>query len=107
MAAERLDDPRELGALRKYRDEMIAVSGRGINEELFSRYLDLNEAFHTELVRLSKNEMLQWTLDRVISLPFASPSALVFARTKLPQAYEIQVVGEEQHDAILEAIENR
>jgi len=107
LAAERLEDVRELITVKKFRDAMDAVSRTDINEEGFSRYLDLNEAFHAELVRLSKNEMLRWTLDRVLSLPFASPSALVFARTKLPKAYEMHLIGHEQHDAILEAIENR
>lgn len=107
LAAERLEDDRELDILRRYRDEMDAIRQPAINEESFSRYLDLNERFHSEIVRLSKNQMLQWTLDRVISLPFASPSALVFARSKLPGAADMLVIGREQHHAIVEAIESR
>ena len=98
---------RELDTLRRYRDEIDSIRKPALNEDSFSRYLDLNEKFHSELVRLAKNEMLQWTLDRVISLPFASPSALVFARSKLPGSAEMQVIGQEQHHAIVEAIENR
>jgi len=67
----------------------------------------LNEAFHFEVVRLAKNEMLRSTLDRVISLPFASPSALVFARSKLPRSAEMQTIGQAQHHAIVDAIERR
>ena len=93
--------------LRGYRDEIDAVQRPALNEDSFTRYLDLNEKFHSELVRLAKNEILRWALDRVLSLPFASPSALVFARSKLPGAAEIQIVGREQHHAIVEAIENR
>jgi GntR family transcriptional regulator of vanillate catabolism len=107
LAAERLLDDRELDALRGFRDDMDAIRKPALNEESFSRYLDLNEKFHSELVRLAKNEMLQWTLDRVISLPFASPSALVFARSKLPGSAEMQIIGQQQHHAIVEAIENR
>ena len=51
--------------------------------------------------------MLQWTLDRVISLPFASPSALLFARSKMPKCAEMHMIGQEQHHAIVEAVENR
>ena len=40
-------------------------------------------------------------------LPFASPSALVFARSKLPKAAEMIIIGLEQHHAILEALERR
>jgi GntR family transcriptional regulator, vanillate catabolism transcriptional regulator len=105
LAAERLTGDRELDRLRRYRDESDAI--QPMNEESFSRYLDLNEKFHSEIVSLAKSEMLRWTLDRVISLPFASPSGLVFARSKLPKSAEMHTIGQEQHHAIVEAIENR
>jgi GntR family transcriptional regulator, vanillate catabolism transcriptional regulator len=107
LAAERVEDDRELDALRRYRHDMDSLKKPAATEESFSRYLDLNESFHSELVRLAKSEMLQWTLDRVISLPFASPSALLFARSKLAGAAEMHVIGQEQHQAIVEAIESR
>jgi GntR family transcriptional regulator of vanillate catabolism len=107
LAAERLEDDRELDTLRLYRDEMDAIRKPALNEVSFSRYLDLNEKFHSEIVELARNEMLQWTLDRVLSLPFASPSALLFARSKLPGSAEMHIVGQQQHHAIVEAIENR
>jgi GntR family transcriptional regulator of vanillate catabolism len=107
LAAERLEKDRELDRLRRLRDDMDAMHRPASTEESFSRYLDLNEAFHSEVVRLAKNEMLGWTLERVISLPFASPSALLFARSKLPGAAEMHIIGQEQHHAIVEAIENR
>ena len=43
----------------------------------------------------------------VKTLPFASPSALVFARSKLPRGAGMILLGQEQHHAILEAVENR
>ena len=107
LAAERLEDDRELDVLRRRCDEMDVIAKPAFDEESFSHYLDLNEKFHTELVRLAKNQMLQWTLDRVLSLPFASPSALVFARSKLPGAAEMHIIGQEQHHAIVEAVETR
>ena len=107
LAAERLEHDVELDSLRQLRQEMDAITRPGMNIDAFSRYLDLNEAFHFEVVRLAKNEMLRSTLDRVISLPFASPSALVFARSKLPQSAEMQTIGQAQHHAIVEAIERR
>jgi GntR family transcriptional regulator, vanillate catabolism transcriptional regulator len=107
LAAERLDNDRELDILRQYRDELDSIKKPALNEDSFSRYLDVNEKFHSEIVRLAKNEMLQWTLDRVISLPFASPSALLFARSKLPGAADMHAIGQEQHRAIVEAIENQ
>ena len=71
----------------------------------FARYLDLNESFHSTLVDLAKSPMLRRTVDRLLSLPFASPSATVFARLKLPRAKELLTVAHEHHHALLEAIE--
>ena len=73
----------------------------------FARYLDLNESFHSALIDLAKSPMLRRTLDRVLSLPFASPSATVFARIKLPEAKELLAIAHEHHNAIMDAIENR
>jgi len=105
LSAERLADDRELDKLRQYRDQMDAILHPNIDS--FALYLDLNEAFHSTVVDLAKSPMLRRTLERVLSLPFASPSALVFARSKLPRATEMLVLGQEHHHAIVEAIENR
>ena len=75
--------------------------------ESFASYLDLNEAFHRGSWTVAKSPFLRRTLERVTSLPFASPSALVFARSRLPRAAEMYALGREQHRAIVEAIENR
>jgi GntR family transcriptional regulator of vanillate catabolism len=105
LAAERLTRDRELDPLRRCRDEMDSILE--VNIDSFARYLDLNEAFHSAILDLAKSPMLRWTLDRVLSLPFASPSALVFAGSKLPKAAELFIVAQEHHHAIVEAIENR
>ena len=105
LAAERLADTRELATLRRCRDEMDAMLRPTIDS--FARYLDLNEAFHSALVELAKSPVLRRTLERVTALPFASPSALVFARTQLPRAEEMFALGQEQHRGIVEAIQNR
>lgn len=105
LAAERLADTRELDPLRRYRDELDAMLVPTFDS--FTGYLDLNEAFHSALVDLAKSPMLRRMLDRVVALPFGSPSALVFASSKLPRAAELLGVAHEQHRAIVEAIENR
>jgi GntR family transcriptional regulator of vanillate catabolism len=105
LAAERLVKDSELTNLRRYRDAMDAIPMSSVDS--FSRYLELNESFHNEVLRLAKCPMLEWTLERVISLPFASPSAVVFARSKLPEAAEMHTIGAEQHRAIVEAVGNR
>jgi GntR family transcriptional regulator of vanillate catabolism len=105
LAAERFHDPAELNTLRDLQRQMDAASKH--NMDSFAHYMDLNEAFHNELVALAKSPMLERTLRHLTSLPFASPSAMVFARSKLPRAAELLTIGQEQHHSILEAIENR
>ena len=78
-----------------------------ITVDTFGAYMELNESFHAELVNLARSAMLLRSVEHVKTLPFASPSALVFARSKLPRAVEMILVGQEQHHAILEAVEHR
>ncbi|HUI81133.1 MAG TPA: GntR family transcriptional regulator [Bryobacteraceae bacterium] len=106
LAAERLASDRDLEPLRKCRDEMASVLSPPTMES-FAQYLELNEAFHSAMIDLANSPMLRRTLERVLSLPFASPSALVFAPTLLPGANEMLVLGQEHHCAIVESIENR
>jgi GntR family transcriptional regulator of vanillate catabolism len=111
LAAERLQDPGELTGLGSLQKEIEMVmplaAALAPTIDSFARYLDLNESFHSTLVDLAKSPMLRRTLDRVLSLPFASPSATVFARIKLPEAKELLTIAHEHHNAIMDAIENR
>ncbi len=104
LAAERLTDAADLFKIREYQRQMDVIANHTMDD--FARYMDLNEAFHNELISLAKSSMLERTLKHLTSLPFASPSAMVFARSKLPRAAELMAIGHEQHHAILEAIES-
>jgi GntR family transcriptional regulator of vanillate catabolism len=75
--------------------------------DTLNRFLELNDAFHSELLNLAKSPMLAWTLERVTSLPFGAPGSLVFTHSQLPAAVAIMKVGHNQHQSIVEAIENR
>jgi GntR family transcriptional regulator of vanillate catabolism len=105
MAAERLVNDAELDVLRAYQARMDSFVAPTI--ESFPVYLELNEAFHAEFVRLAKSEMIRLALDRVFSLPFASPSALVSSPPKFPKAAEMAIIAKEHHDSIIEAIASR
>src|SRR5262249_21716504 len=85
LASERFVTPTELDRMRVYRDEMETGTGNA-NIDGFARYMDLNEAFHAEIVNLAKSPLLRKTLDRVVALPFAAPSAVVFANVRIPNA---------------------
>ena len=111
LASERLQDPSELSVLRGLQSELERVMP--VDPQLyptidsFAHYLDLNEAFHSALIDLAKSPMLRRTFDRMLSLPFAAPSATVFARLKLPKAKELLTLAHEHHNAIIEAILKR
>jgi GntR family transcriptional regulator, vanillate catabolism transcriptional regulator len=105
MAAERLENEAETAALRSIQKEMDAL-GEPISET-FPDYLAINDRFHAEVLRLSKNEALRHGLDRLYSLPLTSRHALVSLQTKFPEATEIFLIGRDQHLRIIEAISQR
>jgi GntR family transcriptional regulator of vanillate catabolism len=107
LAAERLAHDQELSDIRRHMSEMDAYLGPASNIDSFARYLDLNDAFHTAVLDLARSPMLRRTLDQVMLLPFAQPSAVVFARSKLPGAAEMFAIGQEHHRVILDAIAKR
>src|SRR5690348_10186032 len=106
LAAERLTDDRELDALRKCQQEMDGL-GLAPTSETFPLYLELNEAFHAEILRLAKSPMLKLMLDRLLCLPFASPSALVTSPLKLADSSHRFRVGSEHHNLLIDAIARR
>lgn len=105
LAAERLRDDTELEPLRELcaqLDELLPV-----DTESFPRYLELNEAFHEEMWRLAKSPMLVRTIEQVVTLPFASPSALVFGPAEAALSDRVSRIAQEHHRALVEAIANR
>lgn len=109
LAAQNGLTRRDRAVLRRCTDELDeAVAGLGREEdpeEPFVRYVELNERFHAALVDAAGNRMLRSALDRVLSLPFAAPSALVSAQAYLPKSLELIAQAQRQHRAILAAIE--
>jgi GntR family transcriptional regulator of vanillate catabolism len=105
LAAERLSSSAELSRMREYQSRMSAITHPTVDS--FALYMDLNDAFHSALLDLAKSRMLLRSIEHVKTLPFASPSAMVFARSKLPRAAEMIIIGQDQHFAILEAVEHR
>ncbi len=75
-------------------NEMDVYLGPAPNIDSFARYLDLND-FHAAGVELAMSPMLRRTLDQIVQLPFAQPSAVVFARSKMPGAARLFAIGQE------------
>lgn len=105
LAAERLDDSSELEPLRRLCSELDAFDR--LTLDTFASYMDMNEAFHEAIVDLAKSPMLRRTMEQAISLPFASPSAMVFPTSGLADADERVAIAREHHRAIVEAIAAR
>ena len=105
LAAERLADSRELDQVRHYAQQIEALDRLTVDS--FAHYMDVNEAFHSAVLDLAKSAMLRRTLELTNSLPFASPSAMVFPTSVLPKSDETLAIAQEHHRATLEAIANR
>jgi GntR family transcriptional regulator of vanillate catabolism len=105
LAAERLVDVSELVRLRQYSTQMEAL--KSLTIDALAEYMDLNEAFHAALVNLAKSAMLRRSIEQVSSLPFASPSAMVFPTSVLPKSDETLATAHLHHRSIVEAIGHR
>ena len=106
FAAERGAARRDLRALKTINASVEPLVHRA-DYESFERYVDLNEAFHAQLLKMAASPLLERTLEAVSSLPFASPSALVLQHAQLPESREILIIANRQHRWLVEAIERR
>lgn len=105
LAAEQLNDERQLDSLRRCQSELDGLGEP--TTETFPAYLEINDRFHAEILRLAKNEMLKEVLARFLSIPLASRDALVSLQTKFPESTEIFIIARDQHLQIIDAIAKR
>jgi GntR family transcriptional regulator of vanillate catabolism len=73
----------------------------------FDRYAELNGQFHAELAALSGSAILQREIERVTSLPFASPSAFVPNQNDAGGFERSLTIAQAQHHALVESIAHR
>ena len=108
LAAERGVPPETLAAAHACLDEIdSALAAPALDEEAFVRYVRLNEQFHTMLAEFAASRVISRELDRVVRMPFASPSGFVIVQASSPRARDILVVAQDQHRQVLGAIERR
>ena len=108
FAAERGASSHALARIRRGLDTIDAVVEEAlVSLSAFSAYVDLNAAFHRQIMALAASSTLQRQIERVLTLPFASPSAFVMAQADMPGARAVLIVAQDQHRCILEAIEAR
>lgn len=108
LAAERGAAPAQFKEIKRCVEEIDGlIRAPAMTEETFAAYVTLNERFHALLAALADSAPVTRQIERAISLPFASPNALVMAQGALPEAHIVLTVAQEQHRGVVEAIENR
>jgi GntR family transcriptional regulator of vanillate catabolism len=108
LAAERGAVPQVLAEARECLAGIDAVLARpALDDDAFGHYVTLNERFHKLLVVLAASGVIARELDRVVSLPFASPSGFVVFQADSPRARDMLIVAQDQHRQVLDAIEGR
>ncbi len=108
LAAERGVAPRLLQEARACLAQVDAVLSRpALDDEAFLRYVTLNQKFHTLLSDMAGSLVIARELERVVKLPFASPSGFVVLQANSPQARDMLIVAQDQHRQVLFAIEQR
>ncbi|RZA12666.1 MAG: GntR family transcriptional regulator, partial [Lysobacteraceae bacterium] len=108
LAAERGVASEVLSQARACLDEVDEVLRQpALDDESFTRYVRLNQRFHNLLSDMAASTVLARELERVVNLPFASPSGFVVVQANSPQARDMLVVAQDQHRQVLDAIERR
>jgi GntR family transcriptional regulator of vanillate catabolism len=108
LAAERGAPGVVLAQARACLAQIDAVlSQPALDDEAFLRYVTLNQKFHNLLSEMADSAVIRRELERVVSLPFASPSAFVVMQANSPQARDMLVVAQDQHRQVLDAIDRR
>ena len=108
LAAERGAPPmvlREARACLARIDELLREPA--LDVAAFSRYVEFNGQFHALLSELSGSMVISQQLERVVNLPFASPSGFVVVQANSPAARDMLVIAQDQHWQVLDAIEAR
>jgi GntR family transcriptional regulator, vanillate catabolism transcriptional regulator len=108
FAAERGVNARDLEPLKQCLADLDhLVRQDPVSVEAFSAYVTMNARFHALLTELSGSAPVIRQIDRVSSMPFASPSGFVMAQSSLPESHQILLIGQDHHRIVVDAIENR
>ncbi len=108
LAADRRPTASDLAALRTSVAEMDDVARQGTaTPARIAEYAAQNDRFHRLLVHFARSPNLTRQLDRASALPFASPSSLLLAQSRLVDLPTMLIVAQDQHRCIVDAIEER
>ncbi len=108
LAAERGVSRLIIGGMRECLVEIDAVlAEQRVDLDHLNRYSAANARFHHLMLDAAGSEMVKRSLQRVVSLPFASPNAFVLAQAKIPGAFDLLKIAQAQHHDIIDAIDAR
>ncbi len=107
LAAERGVRPEAMAAIRQTLERLDGCFGAQFDDVDFDTYSDLNQLFHQQVAALADSEIVRREVERVSALPFASPSAFLPGRMNVTVFRRSLWNGQEQHRALVRAIELR
>jgi GntR family transcriptional regulator, vanillate catabolism transcriptional regulator len=108
LAAERGVSPVLIAEARDCLERIDqVVAQRELTEASFSSYVEQNGRLHDLLAEMAGSDIVQRQLERVKTLPFASPNGFVFASALSPRSRDALVVAQAQHRAVIDAIAGR
>ena len=107
LAAERGVEPLNLARIRQTLEAIDRCFGSAAGDIDLDAYSELNAQFHDELAALAGSELVRREVERVKRLPFASPSAFLPDKAYIATFRRTLPSQQEQHWAILAAIEAR
>jgi GntR family transcriptional regulator, vanillate catabolism transcriptional regulator len=80
---------------------------RALDDGAFLAYVTLNQRFHNLVCEMAGSTVIAREIERVVSLPFASPSGFVVHQANSPQSRDMLIVAQDQHRQVLDAIAQR
>jgi GntR family transcriptional regulator of vanillate catabolism len=108
LAAERGVSAVVVAEARDCLDRIDAVLAEPqLDDKSFSDYVELNGRLHALLAEMAGSELVQRQLERVKTLPFASPNSFVLSSASSPRARDTLMVAQAQHRAVVDAIVRR
>jgi GntR family transcriptional regulator of vanillate catabolism len=108
LAAERGVSAAALGELRDCLEKIdVLLREDHLDIDGFSTYTDLNAYFHRLLRDLPESSVVSRQIERAITFPFASPNSFVMAQALTHEGRDILLIAQQQHHALVDAIESR
>lgn len=108
LASERGVAPAVLAEARSCLEEIDRLLEHpALDDEAFTQYVRVNQRFHNLLADMAGSAVIARELERVVNLPFASPSGFVVVQANSPRARDMLIVAQDQHRQVLDAIERR